>query len=674
MLKNLKLTTKLLGSFLVILAIMAIVGGIGYRAMMGVADRAHKLNDVSNIEQAILDTRQQEKNYIIRKDQESLKKQEESIARLFEQTKTTRANFKQQANKDQMTVVDTDAKAYQAAFLGYVDLNRQRDAAMEQIRAAGRTVQTEVEKLATDQKQKLTATLKSASEKSAQMQGELGENISDRVTKINDANLIVKLFLEARKNEKEFILSNGAKEWMEKVNATIKAIKDLATSLKSHMKDPANIAQVEAVLASNIVYEKEFDGYAVLMAKQKEAETKMIEAARTAQKACADASTDQEAKMKSQISSATTLLLSACIIAFIVGILLAVTITRGITGPVVKAVALAETMAGGDFSTKLDIHQKDEIGLMATSLNSMAGQLSTTINEVVGGVKSLSTSSTDLAAVSQQLSTSARDTADKSSSVATAAEEMSTNIQSISAAMEQSASNVSMVASATEEMTATVSEIGQNAEKARAISENAVKQSQLTSEKVIALGESSRKVGRVTETITEISEQTNLLALNATIEAARAGEAGKGFAVVANEIKELARQTAAATVDIKNQIDDMQSITTSTIDDIKNISEVITDINSAINGIASAVEEQSTATSEIASNISQASQGIAEVNENVAQATVVIADITRNISNINDQSNQVGDGSNQVQLSAQGLSALASQLENLVNQFKVCPA
>ena len=359
------------------------------------------------------------------------------------------------------------------------------------------------------------------------------------------------------------------------------------------------------------------------------------------------------------------------VVALLLSFFMAFSLVRSITGPVGKTASLAETMAKGDFSTKLDINQKDEIGLMAVSLNSMAGQLGTMIKEIIHGINNLSTSSTDLAAVSQQLSTSARNTADKSGSVAAAAEEMSTNIQSVSAAMEQSTSNVSMVASATEEMTATVNEIGQSAEKARVISESAVVQSQRTSDKVTALGESAKKVGRVTETITEISEQTNLLALNATIEAARAGEAGKGFAVVANEIKELARQTAAATIDIKNQINDMQSTTTSTIDDIKKISEVIAEINNVINGIATAVVEQSTATNEIADNISQASQGIVEVNENVAQSTAVITDITRDISDIHQQSIQVGEGSNQVQLSAKGLSDLAEQLQNMVKKFKV---
>ncbi len=346
-------------------------------------------------------------------------------------------------------------------------------------------------------------------------------------------------------------------------------------------------------------------------------------------------------------------------------------IGRSISGPVTQASVLAGRMAKGDLTAKLDITRKDEIGQMAGSLNTMVTQLSAMIRDILTGVDTLTSSSADLAAVSKQLSSSARDTSERAGTVSTATEEMSTNLQSVSAAMEQSTSNVNMVASSTEEMTSTVNEIAQNAEKARSISEGAVKQSRRATEKMTELGESARKIGRVTETITEISDQTNLLALNATIEAARAGEAGKGFAVVANEIKELARQTAAATVDIKNQISDMQQTTSTTVEDIEKISEVITEINNVINGIATAVEEQSAASGEISSNIAQASQGIAEVNENVAQSTVVITDIARDIANINQQSTQVEQGSNQVQSSAQGLSELAKQLHELIKRFKV---
>jgi methyl-accepting chemotaxis protein len=355
-------------------------------------------------------------------------------------------------------------------------------------------------------------------------------------------------------------------------------------------------------------------------------------------------------------------------------VLLTVLIVRSITVPIQACTGFMQMMAQNDFS--LDVPEqfrarRDEFGALANANHAMVNNTRQLLKDTMGGVQMVTTSSNDLAAVSRQLTAAAKDTADKSLSVSAATEEMSTNMQSVSAAMEQSTSNINIVASSTEEMTSTINEITHNAEKARFISEGAVKQSRQATDKMTLLSEAAHKIGRVTETITEISEQTNLLALNATIEAARAGEAGKGFAVVANEIKDLARQTAEATIDIKNQINDMQTTTSTTVEDIEKISTVIVEINQMINGIAAAVEEQSAATSEIAGNIAQASEGIAEVNNNVAQSTVVITEITGDIAGINQQAAQVNDGSGQVQNSAQGLAQLAAQLEQLVKQFKV---
>ncbi len=376
-------------------------------------------------------------------------------------------------------------------------------------------------------------------------------------------------------------------------------------------------------------------------------------------------------KLAAASNSALITMLVVSAIAIIFGITIGIFLTRAITGPVRKTAAFAETMANGDFTKKLDVNQADEIGIMAASLNTMVSQLGAMVKEIIAGVDTLTGSSSELTAISTHLNSAARETSSRSTAVASATEEMNSNIQSVSAAMEQSSANVGIVATSTEEMTATVNEIAKNAEKARTITATAVNQSHLTSAKMASLGESANKIGRVTETITEISEQTNLLALNATIEAARAGEAGKGFAVVANEIKELAKQTAIATIDIKNQINEMQSTTTSSITDIEKISKIIEEINEMINTIATAVEEQSAATSEIANNINQASQGIAEVNENVAQSTAVVTEITREIADINVQSTQVENSSNQVQHSATALSELSVQLKALVNRFKV---
>jgi len=162
-----------------------------------------------------------------------------------------------------------------------------------------------------------------------------------------------------------------------------------------------------------------------------------------------------------------------------------------------------------------------------------------------------------------------------------------------------------------------------------------------------------------------------LLALNATIEAARAGEAGKGFAVVANEIKELARQTALATVEIKQKINSIQSSTTLTVDQMKKLDEIIGQVNEIGSTIASAVEEQSIATQEIAGNVSQAAKGIQEVNSNIAAISTVAGDITKDISEVNLSADEMAISSSQVNVSAQDLQKLSGRLTQIIAQFKI---
>lgn len=359
------------------------------------------------------------------------------------------------------------------------------------------------------------------------------------------------------------------------------------------------------------------------------------------------------------------------VVAFVVGGVAAFLIIRSITQPVQAVVEYIAKVAGGDFTSKLVIDQRDELGRMAKAISTMVVQLGDMIKEIISGVDTLSSSSTELAAISTQLSGNSTNASERAKAVAFASEELSSNMNSVSAAMEQSASNVGMVATASEEMAATVSEIARNASKAKTISEDAVSQSSMTTNKVNDLGKAAEKIGRVTEAITEISEQTNLLALNATIEAARAGEAGKGFAVVANEIKDLAKQTAAATVDIRTQIEEMQGTTQTTIADIERISSVIVDISNIINSIATAVEQQSAATSEISQNVAQAAAGIGEVNENVAQSSLAIQNVNKDIGEISVGNSEINDSSHNVSHSAHELSLLAEQLDALVRRFKV---
>jgi methyl-accepting chemotaxis protein len=202
------------------------------------------------------------------------------------------------------------------------------------------------------------------------------------------------------------------------------------------------------------------------------------------------------------------------------------------------------------------------------------------------------------------------------------------------------------------------------------IAQNAAAGTTKASEKVNRLGGDVQEIGKVTEVITEISEQTNLLALNATIEAARAGEAGKGFAVVANEIKELARQTAQATGEIKAKITAIQDSAGDTVGEIERISKIIHNVNDIVATIATAVEEQAVTTGEIAENLSQASLGIKEVNRNVSEVSAVSGDISSDIQEVSQSSGDMNIVSSQLSTHAQDLLKLSDRLTAVVKKFR----
>ncbi|MCM8541069.1 MAG: methyl-accepting chemotaxis protein, partial [Lentisphaeraceae bacterium] len=206
----------------------------------------------------------------------------------------------------------------------------------------------------------------------------------------------------------------------------------------------------------------------------------------------------------------------------------------------------------------------------------------------------------------------------------------------VAASLEESQTNVQSIAFASEQMSSTINEIAENTERCRNIAENAVAATDKASQKVGELSLASSQIEKIILVIEEIAEQTKNLALNATIEAARAGEAGKGFAVVANEVKELARQTNEATVQVKESIMQMSMCSDETVGEIGTIQGVISEVNEIVNSIATAIEEQSITVQENSKNTNQAAEGLLEVTKSVAQVSTRVDDITSRIDSVSN--------------------------------------
>jgi methyl-accepting chemotaxis protein len=367
-------------------------------------------------------------------------------------------------------------------------------------------------------------------------------------------------------------------------------------------------------------------------------------------------------------------IISICVflaIGVTVFLVIASSVVISILQPIDNLHKAIDEISSGDLVTEIKNKSNDELGKICMKLDGMRRNLHTMIKDILLGVQTLTSSSSELTSISKHMNGGLQQTSQDAQTVADSAETMCANMTAASDSMKGAANNVKTVAASTDQMNETISKIALNTDKAKNFTGDAVSQTTNVFTRVEELGAAAKKIDMVTETITTISEQTNLLALNATIEAARAGDAGKGFAVVATEIKELAKQTAKATEDIKSRIEGIQNSTKLTVVDIEKISGIIKEVHEIVTSISIAIEEQSTVCNEISHRVNDFSLGISQIDDNVSNSTDISRNITKEIAGVNKAAMDMTTSSNQIDRSVQGLSKLSNQLKDMVDRFKV---
>ncbi len=391
----------------------------------------------------------------------------------------------------------------------------------------------------------------------------------------------------------------------------------------------------------------------------------------------------------------------------------------GVINPINEVQRIMGAIEQGDLTARITTEYRGDLQVLRNAVNNSATKLAQTLTEISGASNTLASSADELTATSatmagsaeqmtQQANTAAAGTEQASANVknmaagveemsanantvAAASEEVTANLRTVGAAVEQMSSNMKTIAASTEQMTSSVNtvataieemsvslnEVSKNSGQAATVASRAAMNAGNTAQTVNMLGKSAQEIGKVVDMIKGIAAQTNLLALNATIEAASAGEAGKGFAVVANEVKELAKQTASATEEIRAQVEGMQGNTQQAVKAIDEIVTIINEINNISGTIAAAVEEQTATTNEISKNVGYAARGAAEVARNVQQAAAGTNEVSRNVQeavkgvtdisrNINQLATGAGDVAKNAGEASKGMNDVARNVA-LVN-------
>jgi methyl-accepting chemotaxis protein len=311
------------------------------------------------------------------------------------------------------------------------------------------------------------------------------------------------------------------------------------------------------------------------------------------------------------------------------GLVLGWWLARMISRSLQEAVTVAQTVAAGDLTSRIEVKTTDETGQLLQALKNMNESLIKIVGEVRSGTETIASASSQIASGNLDLSSRT----------------------------EQQASSLEETASSMEELTSTVKQNADNARQANGLattaSDVASKGGAVVSQVVDTMGainDSSKKIVDIISVIDGIAFQTNILALNAAVEAARAGEQGRGFAVVASEVRSLAQRSAAAAKEIKALIDD-------SVEKVESGSRLVNEAGATMDEILQSVRRVTDIMGEITAASQEQTAGIEQINQAVTE-----------MDNVTQQNAALVE---EAAAAASSLQDQASSLERVVSVFKL---
>ncbi len=423
---------------------------------------------------------------------------------------------------------------------------------------------------------------------------------------------------------------------------------------------------------------------------------------------------------------------SISVVGIVITIIFGIYISLAISRPIIQGAGALEEAARGNFTIELPSGDGAEIGQLFSACNALLSYNRSSLETITQNSGTMRESAESLLDVSSQMASNSTGLNEQISFVSSTVEEFSAGMMQAATSLTTASVHISAVASSIEEINATIGALAAAAEETSTRVEqsdilvgniknsiatasgsvalvsdtfNSVADSVLEINKSIAsvnehcaaamrrvaaadekarntnsiilqLEAASRQIGKVVNIISDFADQTNMLALNAAIEAAGAGEAGRGFMVVANEVKELARQTAAATGEIADEIENMRGNMPTAVGAVSEIAEIMGGLSDFMQQLTQEVTQQGKRSDRIAEESAAAARRMVEVTTEIGRITENAQSVSRTVTEstkgVNEIARSAADlvvGTQEIALNSDRVAGNMSEIDRAAHEM-----